>query len=57
MLAAARSDNEEMINEVFEQEGTYDVNFQDGLGNTGAFPFPFLSAFRFPFLSFPLFGR
>ncbi|TEB32401.1 ankyrin [Coprinellus micaceus] len=34
LLAAARSDNEELLLEVFEQEGTFDVNCQDGLGNT-----------------------
>ncbi|KAI0803221.1 ankyrin repeat-containing domain protein [Irpex lacteus] len=33
LLAAARQDNEEMLLEVFEQ-GDYDINFQDGLGNT-----------------------
>ncbi|KAJ7894547.1 ankyrin repeat-containing domain protein [Mycena leptocephala] len=33
LLAAARADNEEMLLEVFEQGG-FDINFQDGLGNT-----------------------
>ncbi|KAF9011349.1 ankyrin repeat-containing domain protein [Cyathus striatus] len=33
LLAAARTDNEEMIQEVFE-EGGFDINCQDGLGNT-----------------------
>ncbi|KAI0095191.1 ankyrin repeat-containing domain protein [Irpex rosettiformis] len=33
LIAAARQDNEEMLFEVFEQGG-YDINFQDGLGNT-----------------------
>ncbi|THH13493.1 hypothetical protein EW146_g6722 [Bondarzewia mesenterica] len=33
LLAAARQDNEEMLLEVFEQGG-FDINFQDGLGNT-----------------------
>ncbi|TFK56421.1 ankyrin [Heliocybe sulcata] len=33
LLAAARDDNEEMLLEVFE-EGGFDINFQDGLGNT-----------------------
>ncbi|KAJ7729086.1 ankyrin repeat-containing domain protein [Mycena maculata] len=33
LLAAARTDNEEMLLEVFEQGG-FDINFQDGLGNT-----------------------
>ncbi|KAJ7650012.1 ankyrin repeat-containing domain protein [Roridomyces roridus] len=33
LLAAARADNEEMLLEVFEQ-GNFDINFQDGLGNT-----------------------
>ncbi|KAF7290134.1 Ankyrin [Mycena kentingensis (nom. inval.)] len=32
-LAAARADNEEMLLEVFEQGG-FDINFVDGLGNT-----------------------
>ncbi|KAF7307617.1 Ankyrin [Mycena indigotica] len=33
LLAAAREDNEEMLLEVFDQGG-FDINFQDGLGNT-----------------------
>ncbi|KAK0501047.1 ankyrin repeat-containing domain protein [Armillaria luteobubalina] len=33
LLAAARTDNEELMMEVFS-EGGFDVNFQDGLGNT-----------------------
>ncbi|KAJ6606795.1 ankyrin repeat-containing domain protein [Mycena sp. CBHHK59/15] len=33
LLAAARADNEEMLLEVFEQGG-FDINFQDGIGNT-----------------------
>ncbi|KAG7451897.1 ankyrin [Guyanagaster necrorhizus] len=33
LLAAARSDNEELMMEVFS-EGGFDINFQDGLGNT-----------------------
>ncbi|KAJ7239750.1 ankyrin repeat-containing domain protein [Mycena haematopus] len=33
LLAAARSDNEEMLLEVFERGG-FDINFQDGVGNT-----------------------
>ncbi|KAJ7511793.1 ankyrin repeat-containing domain protein [Mycena galericulata] len=33
LLAAARADNEELLLEVFEQ-GNFDINFQDGLGNT-----------------------
>ncbi|KAI0640149.1 ankyrin [Trametes polyzona] len=33
LLAAARSDNEDMLLEVFEQ-GNFDINAQDGLGNT-----------------------
>lgn len=35
LLAAARSDSEEILLEVFEQ-GNFDINFKDGLGNTGA---------------------
>ncbi|KAJ2984448.1 hypothetical protein NUW54_g10508 [Trametes sanguinea] len=42
LLAAARSDNEDMLLEVFE-EGNFDINAQDGLGNTGTTP----SAVRF----------
>ncbi|KAL1951730.1 hypothetical protein VTO73DRAFT_879 [Trametes versicolor] len=33
LLAAARSDNEDMLLEVFD-EGKFDINAQDGLGNT-----------------------
>ncbi|KDQ62971.1 hypothetical protein JAAARDRAFT_28959 [Jaapia argillacea MUCL 33604] len=33
LLAAARTDNEEMILEIFEKGG-FDINYQDGLGNT-----------------------
>ncbi|PCH34344.1 ankyrin [Wolfiporia cocos MD-104 SS10] len=33
LLAAARSDNEELLLEVFE-EGKFDINYKDGLGNT-----------------------
>ncbi|KAF6748364.1 ankyrin repeat-containing domain protein [Ephemerocybe angulata] len=33
LLAAARSDNEELLLEVFEEKG-FDINCQDGLGNT-----------------------
>ncbi|KAI0829022.1 ankyrin repeat-containing domain protein [Trametes gibbosa] len=33
LLAAARADNEDMLLEVFE-EGNFDINAQDGLGNT-----------------------
>ncbi|KAA1467859.1 ankyrin [Dentipellis sp. KUC8613] len=33
LLAAARDDNEELLQEVFEKGG-FDINFQDGLGNT-----------------------
>ncbi|KAI0053402.1 ankyrin [Auriscalpium vulgare] len=33
LLAAAREDNEEMLLDVFA-EGGFDINFQDGLGNT-----------------------
>ncbi|KZT27502.1 ankyrin [Neolentinus lepideus HHB14362 ss-1] len=33
LLAAARDDNEDMLLEVFD-EGGFDINFQDGLGNT-----------------------
>lgn len=33
LLAAAREDNEDLILELFE-EGGFDINYQDGLGNT-----------------------
>jgi len=33
LLAAAREDNEEMLLDIFE-EGHFNINFQDGLGNT-----------------------
>ncbi|KAF8633604.1 hypothetical protein AX15_001392 [Amanita polypyramis BW_CC] len=33
LLAAARSDSEELIQEVFDQGG-FDINHQDGMGNT-----------------------
>ncbi|KAJ7083355.1 ankyrin repeat-containing domain protein [Mycena belliarum] len=33
LLAAARADNEDLLLEVFEEKG-FDINFQDGLGNT-----------------------
>ncbi|KAF8919493.1 ankyrin repeat-containing domain protein [Mucidula mucida] len=35
LLAAARADNQDMLLEIFEAGG-FDINFQDGLGNTGA---------------------
>jgi len=34
LLAAARSDNEDLLLEVFNSEKDFDINFQDGLGNT-----------------------
>jgi len=34
LLAAAKQDIEEMILEIFEKPGTYDINYVDGLGNT-----------------------
>ncbi|KAL1716823.1 ankyrin repeat-containing domain protein [Schizophyllum commune] len=33
LMAAARDDNVEMLEEIFEQGG-FDINYQDGLGNT-----------------------
>ncbi|TRM70611.1 ankyrin repeat-containing domain protein [Schizophyllum amplum] len=33
LMAAARDDNVELLEEVFEQGG-FDINYQDGLGNT-----------------------
>ncbi|KAL1749306.1 ankyrin repeat-containing domain protein [Schizophyllum fasciatum] len=33
LMAAARSDNVELLQEVFDQGG-FDINYQDGLGNT-----------------------
>ncbi|KAH7104845.1 ankyrin repeat-containing domain protein [Auriculariales sp. MPI-PUGE-AT-0066] len=35
LIGAARADNEDEILEIFDKEqGKYDINFQDGLGNT-----------------------
>ncbi|KAF9654410.1 ankyrin [Thelephora ganbajun] len=34
LLAAARDDNEDLLLDVFDQPGTFDINYQDGLGNT-----------------------
>jgi len=34
LLAAAKSDNEDLLVEVFEGEEPFDINHQDGLGNT-----------------------
>ncbi|THV01890.1 ankyrin [Dendrothele bispora CBS 962.96] len=34
LLAAAREDNEDLLLEIFSQEDSFDINFQDGLGNT-----------------------
>jgi len=34
LLEAARTDNLELLNEVFAKPGEYDINFQDGIGNT-----------------------
>ncbi|KAF9078776.1 hypothetical protein BDP27DRAFT_1412724 [Rhodocollybia butyracea] len=34
LLAAAREDNEELLLDIFEK-GNFDINFQDGVGNTG----------------------
>ncbi|KAF9786904.1 ankyrin repeat-containing domain protein [Thelephora terrestris] len=34
LLAAAKSNNEDMLLEVFDEPGTFNVNYQDGLGNT-----------------------
>jgi len=34
LLAAARSDNEEMVLEVFDDSRGFDINHQDGQGNT-----------------------
>lgn len=33
LLAAAKSDNEDLLLEIFDQ-GSFDINHQDGLGNT-----------------------
>ncbi|KDQ31535.1 hypothetical protein PLEOSDRAFT_49912 [Pleurotus ostreatus PC15] len=33
LIAAARSDNEDLLVEIFEN-GDFDINYQDGLGNT-----------------------
>jgi len=34
LLAAAKSDNENLLLDVFDEPGTFDINYQDGLGNT-----------------------
>jgi len=34
LLAAAKGDSEDLLLKVFEVHGSYDINFQDGLGNT-----------------------
>jgi len=34
LLAAAKSDNEDLLLEVFEDPNSFEINFQDGLGNT-----------------------
>jgi len=34
LLAAAKSDNEELLKEIFEDPESFDINYQDGLGNT-----------------------
>ncbi|TFL03312.1 hypothetical protein BDV98DRAFT_591203 [Pterulicium gracile] len=48
LLAAAREDNEELLQDVFQHEGKFDVNYQDGLGNTGewAYLYPICSLER-----------
>lgn len=30
LLAAARNDDEDMLEEIFDNPGTFDINFQDG---------------------------
>ncbi|KZS93171.1 ankyrin [Sistotremastrum niveocremeum HHB9708] len=34
LLYAARTDNEDLLLEIFEEPETFDINFKDGLGNT-----------------------
>jgi len=34
LLAAARDDNEDMLLEIFDDPKPFDINYQDGLGNT-----------------------
>jgi len=34
LLYAARNDDEEILSEIFAKPGTFDINFQDGIGNT-----------------------
>jgi len=34
LLEAARTDNVNLLSEVFAERGEYDINFQDGIGNT-----------------------
>ncbi|KAL1921924.1 uncharacterized protein VTP21DRAFT_10566 [Calcarisporiella thermophila] len=34
LLSACRNDQEDMLEDIFQQPGSYDINFQDGAGNT-----------------------
>jgi len=34
LLAAARTDDEDMIMEIFHKPGSFDINYKDGVGNT-----------------------
>jgi len=34
LLEAARTDNVELLSDIFDDGGEYDINFQDGIGNT-----------------------
>ncbi|CAG8490156.1 227_t:CDS:2 [Acaulospora colombiana] len=34
LLVAAKQDSEEILEDIFTQPGTYDINYADGIGNT-----------------------
>jgi len=34
LLAAVKEDNEDLLREVIDQPGTFDINYQDGVGKT-----------------------
>jgi uncharacterized protein len=34
LLAACKSDQDDIVEDVLSQKGTFDINFADGVGNT-----------------------
>ncbi|CAJ0897623.1 128_t:CDS:2, partial [Entrophospora sp. SA101] len=34
LLVAAKQDSEEILDEIFSESSTYDINYSDGIGNT-----------------------